>query len=207
MPTQLSIYNGALRILGERKLADLTEDRPARYHLDDVWGGNVIRKCLELGQWKFAIRTRKITYSPSVSDTDFGYQYGFDRPSDLVRTTAISADEFFRFPLLDYKPEGAYWFCSYDTIYVSYVSDDASYGGDMSLWPESFTSVVEAFMAKEIAGQVKNGSDRGQIEEEFRAALAAAKSRDAMEGPSVKSPPGTFVMSRRGWYGRGRTHE
>ena len=67
MPSQLSIYNGALSILGERKLASLTENREPRYKLDDVWGNDLIRRVLQMGQWNFAKRTIELDASPSVT--------------------------------------------------------------------------------------------------------------------------------------------
>ena len=40
MATQLSLYNGALRLLKHRRLAAVTDTDPARYHLDDAYGGS-----------------------------------------------------------------------------------------------------------------------------------------------------------------------
>jgi len=61
MPTQLSIYNGALNILGERKLADLDENREPRYELDDIWDNEMIDRVLQFGLWNFAARSVELT--------------------------------------------------------------------------------------------------------------------------------------------------
>lgn len=80
---QLSLYNNALTVLGERKIASLTENREPRRVLDDVWSG-AVKYCLEQGQWKFAIRTSKLTYSTDVNPV-FGYRRAFERPSEIGR--------------------------------------------------------------------------------------------------------------------------
>src|SRR3546814_179077 len=138
--TQLSLYNGALRLCGEAKLANLTEDREPRYVLDDVWDDGALRHCLQQGSWNFAMRTVEAEYSPSV-EPSFGFRRAFDKPTDWVRTAAMASDEYFRCPLtsLGARDEGGFWFSDLETIYVRYVSDDASFGLDMSLWPANFT--------------------------------------------------------------------
>ena len=83
MPSKLSIYNGALTIIGERKLASLTENREPRYKLDEIWDNDMIDRCLQMGQWKFAKRTVELTASPSVTPS-FGFQYAFEQPADHV---------------------------------------------------------------------------------------------------------------------------
>lgn len=197
MTDQLSLYNGALRNCGERKLASLSEGVETRRLLDDIWEGGAVRYALELGQWNFAVRTSQLTYSPSLSDPDFGYRYAFDRPTDLVRTIGVSGDEYFTLPLTAYRAEGAYWWADLDTIYVRYISDDDQYGNDMSLWPQSFVKLFEAYLSRELCPRLKNFSDTDRINAEFTRKLADAKAKDAMEEPSAKSPPGSWTMSRR----------
>src|SRR5258708_823139 len=122
MTDKLSLYNGALtEFLGERKLANLTENREPRRVLDEIWDGGALRYCLEQGLWNFAMRTIQLTYSPSV-EPDFGFRYAFDKPTDWVRTAALCVDEFFRCPLLQYNDEAGFWFADIDTIYVRYIS-------------------------------------------------------------------------------------
>ena len=149
MATQLSLYNEALRICGERKLASLTENREPRRILDSVWDANAINYCLEQGQWKFAIRTAKLENNASMEPA-FGYQYGFDKPTDLIRLTALCSDEYFNVPLTQYSEEAGYWFSDLDEIYIQYVSNDASYGNDFSLYPETYMRYVASYLASEI---------------------------------------------------------
>ena len=85
MPSKLTIYNGALAVVGDRKLASLSENREPRFKLDDIWDNEIIDRVLQMGQWNFAKRTVALSASPSVSPS-FGYQFAFDKPVDFIRT-------------------------------------------------------------------------------------------------------------------------
>lgn len=200
--TKLGLYNGALRILKERKLSTLAEAREPRRLLDDAYGdgstNGAVRYCLEMGQWTFATRSVQIDYSPSVTPS-FGYRYAFDRPTDLVRVAAVCQDEYFTAPLLQYVDERNYWYASQQTIYVKYVSNGAIYGADLSLWPESFVKTVEAYLAKEIAPTLT--ADDKIIQRAFQVwemEEKKAKSIDAMNKPTSFPPAGAWVSSRHG---------
>lgn len=196
MTTRLDIYNGALRILGERRLASVTENREPRRLLDDVWDADAIKTCLEQGQWKFAIRTVEQTYEPSI-EPDFGYQRAFTKPTDLVRVVGLSAEPYFNNPLTRYVEEAGYWFCDYDTIYVRYVSGGNDYGRDLSLWPDSFTKYVEYYMAAEILPNLTGSQAKEErVSRDMKKALVEARSRDAMAGPTQFLPLGSWSRAR-----------
>lgn len=210
MATKLSLYNGALRICRERKLASVSENREPRRLLDDAWGDGgatdgSIRHCLQLGQWTFATRTAMVDYSPSVEPT-FGHRYAFDQPTDMVRLIGLCQDEYFRVPLLQYVDERGYWYASIPKIYVRYASNDASYGLDYSLWPESFVKLVEAHLANEIVGNLtqSSGSLKDEVEKQFQRALSSARSLDAMNTPTRMLPQGGWVSARGGAHGGSR---
>jgi hypothetical protein len=200
--TKLSLYNGALRVLRERKLASLSENREPRRLLDDAWGdgstNGVVRYCLEMGQWTFATRTVEIDYSPSVTPS-FGYDYAFDQPDDLVRTIGVFCDDDCSTPLLQYADERRYWYAYHQTMYVKYVSNHASYGADLSLWPENFSKIVEARLALEIAGNLTQGTDKVTLaDRNWKEAKKEARSFDAMNKPTAFFPEGGWSQSRRG---------
>jgi hypothetical protein len=210
--TKLSLYNGALRILQERRLASLTEEREPRRLLDDAYGdgstNGAVRYCLEAGQWTFATRMVLIDYSPSVT-TPFGYTYAFEQPVDLVRVTGIFEDEYGRVPLTRYADERRYWYSDLPSIYVGYVSNHASYGADLSLWPGVFAKLVEAYLAKEIAGSLTQGDSKIALAERaWEQARREARSFDAMAKPTAFFPAGSWVTARHGssrqsrWDGR-----
>lgn len=204
---QLSLYNGALRVIGERRLANLAENVESRHELDDLWDDDVVGDCLEKGAWNFATRTQQLDASPSV-EPSFGYRYAFEKPEDWVRTVAISADPYFNTPLTQVVDEDGFWFSNYQTIYVRFVSDDEAYGRDLSKWPRSFTKFVQAHMGASVALRLSKGEtilDRATKEAEKR--LSDALMRDAVNTPTAFPPPGSWVQARMGgstWGRRGR---
>jgi hypothetical protein len=202
MTSQLTLYNNALLLIGERSLASLSEAREVRRRLDAVWARPAIDDCLQRGQWNFAMRSVEINHSPSVTPS-FGYMYAFDRPTDIIRTAELCGDEYFKVPLLAYQTEGAYYYSDTDPIYVRYVSNDSSYGADLSLWPQNFCRFFEAYLAESIVESVTQDASQWQkIRAILKDSLTQAKSTDSMEGPTEFPPTGSWVRARQG-KGRG----
>lgn len=202
---KLSLYNGALHIIGDRKLASLSENRESRRVLDDIWDRGAVRFCLEQGFWNFAMRTVAIEYSPSV-EPPFGYRYAFDKPVDWIRTAALCQDAYFNVPLTAYSDEAGFWFADLSPIFVQYVSDDLAYGGDFSLWTESFRRYVEQYLASRGCERLsQNASKQEKIDGDMKRILGNARSKDAMNSGARFMPRGTWTRSRFGDYFSGRT--
>lgn len=184
-------------MVGEGKLSSVTANRPERHALDSVWDEDPVKQMLEEAQWTFATRTLEWNYDSSV-EPDFGYRRAFTKPSDYVRTTAFCSDEYFHHPMTRYADEGGYWFCDLDTIYIKFVSDDASYGRDYSLWTELFRNCVASKMAVELClALTKSQSTTDKVEKKHGKYVKDAKSLDAMNQPTQFSPPGSWTRSRR----------
>lgn len=209
MTSKLQVYNGALSLIGDRLLGSLTEERESRRLLDLVYDDDGVKACLEAGQWYFAMRSQKITYDPSISPT-WGFMRVFDVPSDHVRTCAVCSDESFNVPLLEYREEANFWYANIDIIYVRFVSQDTSYGLDMSLWPPSFTEFVKAHFASKISPTITASDGTKKESFAYRAQmLKHAKSLAAMADGSTFPAQGSWVSARygsgRGWRDRGNT--
>lgn len=208
MKTKLEIYNAALRLCQERKLIALTDNTEPRRLLDAAWGSDTdssaIKYCLEMGQWTFATRTLQVDFDPNVSP-EFGYRYAFEQPDDMVKVAGVFQDEMCNVPLLDYSDERRYWFSSLDRIWVKAISSLPEYGGDLSLWPETFAKMVEAYLANEIVGNLTHGGPgkMQMVAENWRMAKLNAKSNDAMNKPTVILPTGKWNTARGG----GRNYE
>lgn len=196
MATQLQLYNRALRILKERRLSSLTEKQESRYLLDQVWDEGGVRACLSKGHWNSAMRTIQIEYTSAV-EPDFGLRRAFVKPSDWVRTSAFCSDAYFQNPLMQYADEAGYWFADIDTLYIKYVSDDAAYGEDMSLWIEGFFDYVAHYFASEIQGQLTSSESKEiKLDKRLSDALTRAKSEDGQNEPARLTPRGSWVRAR-----------
>lgn len=194
MATQITLYNGALRLLKERPLGTIADPVKARRELDSVWNEGVVRFCLEQGYWNFAMRTAKFT--PEASFTaSFGYKNQFIMPSDFVRLGALCHDEFFKTPNNNYTEEAGNWYADEEELYVSYVSDDSAYGGNLARWPESFTNYVYHRLAEKVGGIITGEAFDEKLVEK---ALVNARSKDAMNEPTKFLPQGNWTKSRQG---------
>lgn len=192
--TKLKLYNGALQLIGERALASLSEEREPRRQLDLAWDDGAQRACLEQGQWRFATRTVRLDHDPAL-DPEFGYTYAFSKPSDWCCTAAVTNDEYFNSPLLQYSDEAGYWYADIDPIYVKYVSDDAAFGGDYSLWPPAFTEYVKAYLCEKIVRTFKPDMVN-EITGLLKQRRLEALNRDAMGSPTKFPPAGSWLRSR-----------
>ena len=194
--SRLTLYNNALLMSGERALASLTEAREPRRLLDQVWDTGGVRKCLEQGQWKFAMRTVMLDYDPDLTPT-FGYARAFNKPTDWVVTSAVCSDPYFREPLLHYVDEAGYWYAELDTIYVRYVSDDDQYGMDMNKWPGSFEDFVAAFFSQRIIFKMSTSdAEMTKADKRLERLKKLALNKDAMADPSKILPPGQWSRAR-----------
>lgn len=199
MTDQLSLYNGAIRHLKQRRLATLTDECEPRRVLDDVWTDGARNFVLEQGEWKWAIRSARIDYSSSVQPP-FGYRYAFPKPADWLRTAAIACDEYFVAPLNAMVDENDFWFADQTPIYVKWVSNATSFGLDYSKWAQSFTLYVECYLAWLAAPRILKSNDEvDAIFKRMEMLLVQAREKDSLNGPAMFPPPGSWVSSRAGW--------
>lgn len=206
MATQLGLYNAALIEIGDDTLSSVSENATARRVIDSVYA-DVLAECLREGQWNFAIRTVKLDADSGITP-DFGFPYVFAKPSDWARTVGVSADEYFVPPLTRYDEEAGLVLADIDPIYFRYVSNGASYGGDLTAWPADYRRFVELSLASRICERLtQNASKKEQIRRDMIEARKKALSRDAMDEATPRfRPPGSWTLSRRGGWGtRNRT--
>lgn len=202
MTDKLSLYNKALLYCSEAPLAGLEDDTTARRVLDAVWDDGALRKILEEGFWNNAIRTLELAAEPGI-EPPFGRRFAFVQPDDFVRVVALCQDEFLRAPLLDYVDEAGHWYADIDRIFVSFVSDDAAYGGDLSRWPPSLAEAGARWLASVAAhGFNKAEAQIQRMEAAAFRAFSIARNRDAMNQPTRFAPPGAWLRARAGRAGR-----
>lgn len=202
--SRLQLYNDALLLVGERSLTDLTVVEESRRLLDQVWNNGGVDACLEEAQWEFAMRTTRIDYDPSITP-EWGYSRAFGKPTDWILTSGVFSDEFCRTPLLRYVDEAGYWFSDLDSIYVRIISNDPGYGGNLGLWPKSFTEFVAAHFGAQLVLKTTNDEARLRLfvnpenpTHSIRGrALLKAKSKCAMASPMQVVAQGLWSSSRR----------
>lgn len=202
MATRLSVYNGALGYLGQRRLASLTEDNESRRLCDSLWiEGQIVRYLLEEGLWKFALRTSRIEATPSYAPGEAflgAYRCAFEKSEDWVRTARVSDDPQFSFPLLRYSEEAGFLYAERDPVWVQFVSDDDEYGGDPSHWTTTFEAWAHLYIAFRLAPSINSSkADMENLERLMLRARLDALAKDAMQGPTVFPPLGSWANARR----------
>lgn len=198
--SRLGLYNEALRLLGERRLASLTEARDHRYHLDDAYD-RVVAYCLEQGFWNFAMRSLQIDASGSIAP-QFGFTYAFQKPDDWVRTYIISPTECLDLWPSRFNDEAGIWYAEVNPLWARYISNDPAYGMNLGNWPETFGNYVSCRLALQTCPSISSGSSEklDMIAKAERRAKIDARAKDAMNEPPGFPPMGTWAQSRlNGW--------
>ena len=174
----------------------MTENREPRRVLDTFWDGGFVDEVLEQGLWNIAIRTAQIDYAPSITPA-FGYRRAFSKPDDYIRTAGLATDEYFNNPLTAYNDEANYIFADHDTLYLRYVSNDASYGGDLSKWPESMSGFAACALAVKACKRLtQSAADLEALKADCKKLLTEARGRDAMNEATAFLPRGSWTTSR-----------
>lgn len=196
---KLGLYNIAMLALENQRFASLSDDRPERYDLDEVYtrGKGAITYFLEQGYWNFAMRAVQMDKSTSVTP-EFGFVFAFDIPTDFVRLNMISSEERFGRPLSNYEFEGDFIYADVDPLYIRYVSDDVDWGADFGKWPNTFSLWAGYWMATQIAGRTKSEAFGEKLEKKTNKLLIDARSKDVSQEPPRWPPLSTWASSRLG---------
>lgn len=199
MADKLSVYNGALFKIKQRKIASLTSTDPSRYLIDEVYD-KVLLFMLEAGAWNFAQRTVAVDAATDV-EPGFGWSNAFEVPDDFVRIIAISTNPLLYPPMTanQYSFENDYWMANASVLYVAYVSNDSDFGLNLNKWTASFTEAVEYELADRIAPPLTNmgGDEAERLAARKRTALRNARTKDAYNQAGQMQPPGALSQSRR----------
>ena len=196
MATKIGLYNAALSRLGPVRLTSLVENRPERVAFDQHYD-EVLQEMLEQGLWFFALRTQEWTPDIDAVDSING-QYVYNIPADYVRLRKISPDQAQTYEDLSYKREGEVILSDYSTLFVTFVSNDASYGANLGLYPQLYANAFADCLA--LRANLPITKDRGttaDLERKFARSLSQARRVDAVDERIKTKQPGTWTQSRR----------
>lgn len=202
--SQIEIYRGAAAKLKHRPPVTVS-DNTEICRLFGYEYAKVVGYCLEQGLWNFALRSVQADSDASI-DPQFGFKYAFEKPNDFVRLNGISGNGYFDPTLERYLDEAAYWFADIDPIFVSYVSNGATYGADLGVWTATFAQFVEFELACRTAPHLTamDAKELALLEQRRQMALTDARTKDAMNQPISRLPAGRLSQSRYGSHGWGR---
>lgn len=204
MATKLGLFNAALGEIGNDEVDDTGEQIEAARRLVSAWD-DVAAECLSAASWNFAMETVKIDADTGVTPS-FGFTKVFAKPSDWVRTYAVSMDEYFAYPLTQYYDDDDFWSADASPIYVRYVSDDTGLGMDLQRWTPLFARYVALELADRVCLRInQNETTKERIGKARDKAMKAAKNQDAMDDAQPKfPPPSSWTQARWGSSGGNR---
>ncbi|QDP61488.1 MAG: hypothetical protein Unbinned8596contig1000_1 [Prokaryotic dsDNA virus sp.] len=148
---QLAIYNGALQLIGERRLESLNENREPRHELDAIWELEPAYYCAELIKPLFATKLIKLD-SPTTS-ADHDYNYVHSLPSTYIDIVSLHQDGKLDQRVERFVRDGDTILCDLQTVYLRYI--DETLVDVLTSWNQSFTRLVIAYTAFELAQRIK----------------------------------------------------
>lgn len=199
--TKLQLYKRAIIHCKQTPISALTDNVESRRRCDDHYD-DVLAWMMEQAFWRIGMRTVEITQNVGVSPA-FAYEYAHDLPTDFVKKHTISASEFLDPPLdgqngpNQYLMEGGYIWANTTPIYMRYMSNDSSYGLDLTRWTEGMAEAASTQLGARIA-PVLAGSDELADELDKRSRMLASKAAtfDAMQQPTQAMRTGRWLGHR-----------
>lgn len=190
----LRIYNDALQIMGLDEITAKDDDSNRRTKLDRALDAGLVADILEDTSWQFGFKSVQIDFDPSIEPA-WGYLYAIPKPADLHRIDGLYTDEYQRVKIRDYGDEQNFWFCSYQTIYLTYITSD--FVSNPDAWPTFFRRLIAARIAMDAAPSlVVEGADPERCDMIFEKRESGAKSNDAMQSPPRTIADGSWNKSR-----------
>jgi hypothetical protein len=134
-----------------------------------------------------------VTVEPTAP---IGFLRAFIKPSDWLRTAAVSDDPYFNHRLENYADEGVQLLADMDVLYLKYIS--RSLGLDQTRWTMAFAEFVSLYLADHAVRIAKTETRRKEIRELWELAKKKANNIDAQNKPTATRPLGQWAASRLG---------
>jgi len=188
MATKLSLFNGSLQLLGERRLLTDTDDAATRRDLDALYDEDAVDYCLEIVKPRYASLMTQLTGVAPAGDS--GYAFEAPLPADFVAlftlidgTPAIYRDNLEQSPITRLLRESTNLLSDVEFPFIRYmISHTDPQLADM---PPSFAKVVSAYMARELAWKYDPDAEE-MIQTKLEQRIEVAKSVEAGNQPEVR---------------------
>jgi len=194
MPTQLTVFNAALGLLGQPMVETVDDTGEDALVLRGHWEPVALR-CHEATAWDHA-KLRDELARLEATPTH-GYDYYYALPSDLLRLLWISETGAVGDELLGYSVEVGKVATSAETVFISYVSETSV--SSVGRWSETFAHWVATELAFMAAPKLAPGR-LDEIKVERKKAKSEAIGLDATQGPPQRRRHGAWSSAARGNY-------
>ena len=192
MPSQLGIFNNALRLLGEPEIAAVTSETKYAKRLSNAWNDEV-RSWFEDKDWIFA--TKEVQLARTVPDVS-GWAYTFNRPVNCYRILRVSSSTQPNVPGVDYDMVLGQIQTNYEATFLRYV--DGNIVDQAGSWPQKFADALAARLAEAVYPATdETNSTRDRIEKVRMRRVKDAKAFDDQQRAQRRPPEGRFSAARR----------
>lgn len=184
--SQVSICNSALIKVGADTISSITQETKSARLLNAIWS-QVSDAVLRAHPWNFAIK--RVTLAPNATTPDWGYDYQYDLPNDLLRLLDVEPHN------IDYVVEGNRQILTDETeLDVLYIYRNT----DPSSWDPLFAEALAWKLGETIGYALTQSSKVVELcRESYRQALAEARSMDGAEGIIKGLEADTWTDARR----------
>lgn len=188
MATKLSLFNGSLQLLGERRLLTDTDDVSTRRDLDALYDVDAVDYCLEIVKPRYASKMVQLTGVPPAGDS--GYAFEAPLPADFISmfsmidgTPAIYRDNLEQSPITRLLRESTNLLSDIEFPFIRYMI--AHTDPQLVDMPPSFAKVVSAYMARELAWKYDPDAEE-MIQTKLEQRIEVSKSVEATNQPEVR---------------------
>lgn len=187
--SKVSIANGALQRLGEKRIESLTQDHPSARSMNAAFERTVRAEIRRYG-WNFAIKRQSVA-ADATDETILSTWNRYSLPNDYIRL--LRDDESGM--TVDWKIEGIF-ILSADAAplqfrYLAYIEDPAYYD---SLFVEVLECKLAMVCCKEITGSHSNAAG---VKLDYEDAIAQARKANAFEKEAQEFPEDSWLAARR----------
>lgn len=192
MPSQIGIWNKALRCIGESRLTSTSDTTKAATLLNDAWEG-AYKAEFEANPWTFAIK--RTALAASATTPSFEWEYAYPLPADCAfvidcpeldrRLWTIESTDDLKTILTKFNAGEAL-----NVRYTAVVDD-------VSRWPQLFADAVAFNLAMEICESITQSNSKLEIAaSRYSDAIKAARRNNAIELPPQERLEDDLVIGR-----------
>lgn len=188
MATKLSLYNGALQLLGERRLLTDTDDVSTRYDLDALYDVDAVDYCLEIVKPRYATLLTQLTGAPPAGDSGFDFEAPL--PADFIALfneidgkPAVFQDAREESPITRIIRQSTDLLTDFEFPFIRYLI--AHTDPQLVDMPPSFAKVVSAYMARELSWKYDPDAEE-MIQTKLEQRIEVSKAVEASNQPATR---------------------
>lgn len=193
--SKADICNSALAKVGARRISSLNDDSKEARLCKEIYP-RATGELLRSHPWNFAIA--RVQLAALAAAPAFGFAYQFQLPSDCLRVLNVDAefadDQVGQGAHYNWKIEGRLLLADDSDIKIKYVDDVTN---SPHLFDLAFVEALAYRIASDLAYPLAQSNPlANRMDQQYRAALAFARTYDAQEGSSDRFSADQWLDSR-----------